>query len=79
MKKEEACKLLGCSKGDLAKILGITPSYLSRFDELTEHYQSVADTRISLIDSLKEIDRLEKKCEALRQLADDAIELLSAR
>ena len=79
MTKEEACKLLGCNKGDLAKILGITPSYLSRFDELTPHYQSVVDTRISLIDSLKEIDKLEKKCVALRQLADDAIELLSAR
>ena len=69
MKKEEACKALSCNKQTLAKMLDITPSYLSRFDELTPHYIEVVKgelAKIKVRELLTEVDRLERRCEVIQ-------------
>ena len=48
MRKKDALCLLECSNQELAKMLNITPSYLSRFDELNEFYTSIVDGRLAI-------------------------------
>ena len=48
MDKKYALGLLGCNNQELAKMLNITPSYLSRFDELNEFYTSIVDGKLAI-------------------------------
>jgi len=48
MNKKYALGLLDCNNQELAKMLDITPSYLSRFDELNEFYTSIVDGRLAI-------------------------------
>lgn len=81
MYKKEALELLGCNNQELAKMLNITPSYLSRFDELNEFYTSIIDGRVaikyaefhlSLIDELQaDIDRHLKTIDRVSRALDN--------
>ena len=69
MKKEDACKALNCNKQTLAKMLDITPSYLSRFDELTPHYIEIIRGEIAkknVRELLDKVDHLERRCEIMQ-------------
>ncbi len=48
MYKKEALELLGCNNQELAKMLNITPSYLSRFDELSGFHASIVEGKAAI-------------------------------
>jgi len=72
MDKKEAKQLLGVDSQGLADSLGISEGHVRNLKDLKPTYEII-------VNSLVEIDRLDKKCTELRQLADDAIELLRAK
>jgi hypothetical protein len=51
VRKKEALEMLGCNNQELAKMLNITPSYLSRFDELNEFHTSVVYGRFAVVEA----------------------------
>lgn len=68
MKKWRALELLECNNQELASILNITPSYLSRFDELNEFHTSVVEGRHAIIEAkhYKDMaDLMNNKCDIL--------------
>ena len=79
--KKEALDMLGCNNKELAKMLNITPSYLSRFDELNEFYTSIVNGRVaikeaifhlSLIDELQaDIDKHLKTIDRVSRALDN--------
>ncbi len=48
MNKKYALALLDCNNQELAQMLHITPSYLSRFDELNEFYTSIVEGKAAI-------------------------------
>ena len=78
MKKEEACKKLGIKKQDLANLLDITPSYLSKI-ELTAHHVSIVEGEIAkreLVLTLGNNARLTSKCLELQEQIDNIVRAL---
>ena len=81
MNKKYALGLLDCNNQELAKMLNITPSYLSRFDELNEFYTSVVVGRHAIIEAVKykalavalgdQCGKLQKQIDSIQRAMDN--------
>ena len=70
MYKKEALELLGCNNQELAKMLNITPSYLSRFDELSGFHAEIVNGRFAFSEAKRYAalaESLEAKCKVLQK------------
>jgi len=70
VRKKDALCLLECSNQELAKMLNITPSYLSRFDELNEFYTSIVEGRAAIEEARFHKDTAETLSYRCDQLKD---------
>tara|TARA_R110002020_G_scaffold390665_1_gene601109 strand:+ start:371 stop:616 length:246 start_codon:yes stop_codon:yes gene_type:complete len=71
--KKHALALLDCNNQELAKMLNITPSYLSRFDELDKFHAEVVMGRHAIIEAEQYkalAESLEKECLRLQKQID---------